>query len=171
MQCLYFLQVAVHGSSGWAIGDPSTPEIYWLQFTPLATPNAERCHQRGAGYLHAPPKHIAWERPGIQRGGKEVQQVYRKGKVGYQFRPRNEEKKEYDTMNASQSRHVKRAWSGGNADATYTHVTRLFNIHTSANIHPSVISPRKVSQPSTNPTLSCLPAARAVKTISTTAVA
>jgi hypothetical protein len=47
----------------------------------------------------------------------------------------------------------------------FAHVNKLFSIHTSANVHPTVVSPRRLRQLNSKSSLTCLPATSAVNTI------
>jgi len=87
-----------------------------------------------------------------------MEEVYRERKVGYELGPSDEKEQEDDTVSKSAFRvsqhHQSRAW---------TYHIKLFSIHTSPSIHPTVTSPRKLRQLSRRSKLTSLPATRAVK--------
>lgn len=87
-------------------------------------------------------------------------EVYSEGKVKDQFRAGYQKQNEYRTVTRQQCirTHRRRAY-----------LARLFSIQTKPSVHPTVVSPRNVSQLKIKSKPISVPATRAVKTMRTTA--
>jgi hypothetical protein len=73
------------------------PKINRPQLAPLARPDAQAGHKRGAGGLQSPPEEVARDGVRVQRGDEEVDGVEGEGEVEDEFAARNEDEDEYRT--------------------------------------------------------------------------
>jgi len=70
-----------------------------LQLAPLAGPDAQEGHERGAGGLQPPPEPVGGYGVRVERGDDEVDEVQRAGEVGDELGAGDEEEEEEDPAN------------------------------------------------------------------------
>lgn len=64
---------------------------YGLQFSPLASPDAEEDHETGTAELETPPEKLCGQFLGVESGDDEIDKVDGQGEVGNEFGSSDEE--------------------------------------------------------------------------------
>lgn len=92
---------------------------------------------------------------GVEEDDEQVDEVYRERKVGDEFGARDKDEEKYNT-----GQNILALCYKGLRKISYQR--KLFNIHTKLNIHPTVVSPRKLSHPNMRSRENTVPATRVV---------